>query len=159
MSIENLTAYMQDHAAGASAALDLLDHLISSHADTPDEDFFKELLAEIKEDKARLEEILGRFDSGESVVRNTVSRLGEKFARVKFLVAGHGHGDLGRLEALEMVSLGIEGKRVLWLALEAAAIPELQSADLPALASRAADQRERVEKRRLLAARKALATA
>ena len=158
MSTKNLTAYLKEHAAAASAALDLLDHLVSSHADTPDADFFKELRAKVNADKTILDGILGRFETGESVVLNTMTWIGEKFARIKFRLAGADSGELGRLEALEMLSLGIEGKRVLWLALEAAAIPELQDMDLPSLAISAAGQRELVELRRLTAARNTLGT-
>ena len=159
MSTKNLTAYLKEHAAGASAALDLLDHLISSHADTPDADFFKEMRVKVNEDKTILDEILGRFEAHESALLNTMTRVGEKAARAKFLLAGADSGEMGRLEALEMLSLGIEGKRVLWLALDAAAIPELEDMDLPALASVAAGQRELVECRRLTAARNTLGTA
>lgn len=159
MSIENLTAYMRDHAAGAAGALDLLDHLTAISAGSPDEAFFKDLRAEVAEDKATLDKFLSRFDSGESVVFNTMSRLGEKATRVKFLLAGPGHRELGRLEALDTLSLGIEGKRALWLALAAADIPKLQKEDLAALAKRAAAQRQRVERRRLAAAGQALAAA
>ena len=156
MSTKNLTAYLKEHAAGASMALDLLDHLISSHADTPDADFFKEIRGKVDADKTILDGILNRFETGESVVLNTLTRLGEKAARVKFLLAGADRGEMGRLEALEMLSLGIEGKRVLWLALESAAIPELQDRDLPARARVAEEQRELVERRRLAAARNTL---
>ena len=157
MSTKNLKSYLQEHAAGASMAVDLLQHLISSHAGTPEENFYRGLLAEIIEDKGTLDEILARFDASESIVLNTMSRLTEKFARAKFLLAGPGHGDLGRLEAVEMVSLGIEGKHVLWLSLQAIGSRSLQDVDFERLLSRALSQRERVEIRRISAARGALA--
>ena len=159
MNSKNLTAYLQEHAAGALAGLDLLEHLISSHAGTSDEDFFRQLLADVTQDKGALDEILARFDSSESIVLNTMSRLGERLARAKFLLAGPGQGDLGRLEAVEMVSIGIEGKRLLWLSLQAVALPVWQDVDFVTLISRAVNQRERIEDRRLTAARGAFAGA
>jgi hypothetical protein len=159
MSAEALTAYLQEHAAGAAAAVDLLNHLISSHGGTEDETFFRDLRAEIEEDKTTLDHILAQFRAGESGVLNSMSRASEKLARAKFIFAGHGQGELGRLEAIEMLSLGIEGKHSLWRALEAAEIPELRTFDVPALAARAVQQREGVERRRLIAARGALGTA
>jgi hypothetical protein len=67
-------------------------------------------------------------------------------------------GALRLFEELEALSLGIEGKRSLWVALSAAAkdAPSLQLLDYERLASRAEEQRSRVEAKRLEAARKAL---
>jgi hypothetical protein len=62
------------------------------------------------------------------------------------------------LESLEALSLGIEGKRVLWLALSAAAevTSGLRIADYERLQDRAEEQRNRVEERRLEVAKAAL---
>ena len=157
MSTKNLTAYLQDHAAGAAGALDLVGHLISTSADSPDAKFFEHLQTQIEEDRATLDGLLSQLRASESTVFNTMSRLGEKAARVKLLLAGPEGEDLGRLEALDALSLGIEGKRALWLALAAAAIPKLQMVNFAALARRAAAQRKSVERRRLAVARRVLA--
>jgi len=158
MSTKNLTAYLQDHAAGAAGALDLVAHLISIYAGSPDAKFFENLQTQIEEDRGTLDELLSRLRASESTVFNAMSRAGEKVARVKLLLAGRGSEGLGRLEALDALSLGIEGKRALWLALAAAAIPKLQTADFVALARRAAAQRKSVERRRIAAAHRVLAT-
>ncbi|HSF43371.1 MAG TPA: hypothetical protein VLT87_26460, partial [Thermoanaerobaculia bacterium] len=62
------------------------------------------------------------------------------------------------LEALDALSLGIEGKKILWRALAAAAedAPALQGVDYEGLTRRAEEQRRRVEALRLDAARRAL---
>ena len=158
MSSQNLTAYLRDHAAGAAGALDLVAHLISVYAGSPDAKFFENLRMQIEEDRATLDDLLSRLRAGESTVANVMSRAGEKVARVKFLLAESGGEDLGRLEALDALSLGIEGKRALWLALAAVAIPKSQTADFEALARRAAAQRRGVERRRIAVARRVLAT-
>ena len=157
MSIQNLTAYLRDHAAGAAGALDLVTHLISICAGSPDAKFFDDLRTQIEEDRATLDEILSLVRSRESAAFNVMSRAGEKVARIKLLLAGLGGEDLGRLEAMDALSLGIEGKRALWLALAAAAVPKLQTLDFDALAKRAAAQRNSVERRRIAVARRALA--
>lgn len=157
MSTKNLTAYLRDHAAGAAGALDLVTHLISSSTGSPDGKFFEHLRTQIEEDRATLDELLSRLRGSESTVFNAMSRLGEKAARVKLLLAGPEGEDLGRLEALDALSLGIEGKRALWLALAAVAIPKLQMVNFAALARRAAAQRKSVERRRLSVARRVLA--
>jgi hypothetical protein len=59
---------------------------------------------------------------------------------------------------LEALELGLAGRRAMWLALSAAAqeTAELQGPNYEVLAGRAEDQRLRVEKLRLDAAKKAL---
>jgi hypothetical protein len=61
-------------------------------------------------------------------------------------------------ESLEALSLGIEGKKSLWVALSAAAevSPELRIADYERLKKRAEEQRNRVEAKRLEVAKAAL---
>ena len=58
---------------------------------------------------------------------------------------------------MDAISIGIEGKRLLWLALDAAAedVPQLRM-DYERLQRRAEDQRERVEVRRREAAKAVL---
>ena len=157
MSTKNLTAYLRDHAAAAAGALDLVAHLISTSVGSPDARFFEDLRTQIEEDRATLDGLLSRHRASESTVANTLSRAGEKLARVKLLLAGPGGEGPGRLEALEALSLGIEGKRSLWLALAAANIPKLQTVDFAALTRRATAQRKSVEHRRIVAARHVLA--
>jgi hypothetical protein len=63
------------------------------------------------------------------------------------------------LEALDGLSVGIEGKRLLWKSLGAAGLPPPPASDYATLLRRAEEQRDRVEEMRLQAARAALATA
>ena len=64
----------------------------------------------------------------------------------------------GRLEMLETLTLGIEGKYQLWRALERVASrhPELAGVDYPGLEKRAREQHDMVEGHRLEAATLAL---
>ena len=68
---------------------------------------------------------------------------------------------LHRLESLEALSLGIEGKASLWTALSAAAdaTPTLRVCDYGRLLTRARDQRTRVDARRVAVAPATLAIA
>ena len=90
-------------------------------------------------------------------VRNTTAFLSEKLARIKLLLEDPSGGQLARLEKLEALALGIDGKRALWRSfLAVAEIPALQKVDFAKLDQRAEDQRKRVEDRRIEAAREAL---
>ena len=161
MSSKHLLTYLKDHLAGATGGLEVLDHLISTHAGAPLEPPLKELREEIAQDRQALQDIVRRFGSAESPIRNTGAWLSEKLARIKLLLEGAGSGPLARLEALEALALGIEGKRALWDALAAAApaVLPLQAVNLNLLKQRAQQQRERVEAFRLEAAREAFGLA
>jgi hypothetical protein len=67
-------------------------------------------------------------------------------------------GPLRLFESLEALSLGIEGKRSLWIALRtvAANAPSLRILDYERLIQGAQNQRDRVETRRIETAKEAL---
>lgn len=159
MSTENLTAYLNNHLAGSVAALELINHLSASHAEPMIKSFFVDLRREVEEDQTVLQELLHRLAGGESGVRKAAAWATEKFAWLRLQLAGSGSGGLGRLEGLEALALGIEGKRSLWLALAAAreTVPELGTLDLAGLERRADEQHQRVETLRREAARNAFA--
>lgn len=158
MAGNHIATYLNDHLAGASAALELLEHLEEAHAGT---DLGREvagLRAEVAEDRQELETIMGRLDVGESRTRKASAWLAEKAAQLKLRLDDPAGGALRLFESLEALSLGIEGKRSLWRALAAASEddPELRVANYEALERRAEEQRLRVETMRLEAARRAL---
>jgi hypothetical protein len=157
MNVKHLETYINDHLAGSVAALELLGHLISADAGTPRGKLFIELRQEIEQDQAVLRYLLEQLDFKENPLRKAVAWFSEKFARAKLSVEDPIGDKLARLEKLEALSLGIEGKRILWLALKVIAeqAPALQSMDLTKLEQRATEQRQRVEAIRLNAAREA----
>jgi hypothetical protein len=152
-----LTTYLNDHLAGAVAALELLDHLLEQHPGSG-RDELTEIRAEIEEDKETLRQILGTVGGQESPVRKVAAWLTEKLGQVKLRLDDHGSGNLRVLEALEALTLGIQGKLALWRALAAlgGAVPALSGFNLPQLQQRAERQFERVDRLRLQAARVAL---
>ena len=164
MNAQHLTNYMKDHFAGSVAAIELLNHLISSNRGKTDEQFFVRLRDEVVEDQEALRGLLHDLDAEDAeggAIRNTTAFLSEKLARIKLLLENPSGGQLARLEKLEALALGIEGKRTLWGALLAVAeeIPILRQVDFARLGQRADDQRKRVEVRRLEAAREAFGPA
>jgi hypothetical protein len=156
ISMKELAAYLNDHLAGSTAAVELLEHLIEQHPDGELGKLFKELHAEVTSDQEVLRKLLQRF-SREGGLRRAVAWMAEKFNRVKLRLAGDKAGELGLVEALEILVLGITGKQLLWRALSASLgdSPLLRGIDLSKLEQRAIDQSERVEAHRLEAARKA----
>jgi hypothetical protein len=161
MSAEHLAVYLNDHLAGAVAALELLTHIEERHAGTAAARLAAELRPEITADVQVVEELMQRAGIAQSRPRQAAAWITEKIAELKVRLDDRSDGSLSVFESLEALSLGIEGKRALWdaLASAAAAAPALQATDYARLRQRAEDQRRRVEKQRLDAARSALASA
>ncbi|MEY2438866.1 MAG: hypothetical protein QOI34_251 [Verrucomicrobiota bacterium] len=156
--MKELASYLNDHLAGSVAALDLLDHLIKKYEGKPLGNFFANLRNDVDADQEVLRSLLPRFKVKESSLRKAGAWLAEKFGRAKIKVSGEDIGELGLLHALEVLVLGISGKQLLWRALSAtfASSPLLKGVDLTRLEERAIEQIERVEEKRLEAAREAL---
>jgi hypothetical protein len=97
-----------------------------------------------------------KLEIGESRVRKAGAWFAEQIAEAKFEMDDQAGGLLGRLERLEALALGIEGKLSLWRALDAASLCEL---DYALLIQRAKEQHERIESLRIQTARAALTLA
>ena len=158
MAEDYIATYLNDHLAGSVVAVELMENLETVYAGQPIADFIAKLRADIEVDIRELEDLMGQLQVSESRTRKASAWLTEKFTQLKLRLDDPTHGDLRLFESLEALSLGIEGKRSLWLALSAAAelSPQLRIADYQRLQRRAAQQRARVEEQRLELARKAL---
>ena len=156
--IAGLETYLTDHLAGATAGVELANKISSEHADTRFGPFLAELARGIAQDKATLEEMMGRLGIQQSLLKQTTSWIGEKFSRLKLSETTTNSPDLKRLLEFEMLSLGIEGKLSMWRALieVSHAHAELAATDLAGLAKRAESQRSALEDLRLQVARQAL---
>ncbi len=159
MANTHLGTYLNDHLAGSTAALELLTHLAQAYAGSEIARLAEGLHADISADRRVLEGLVARAGAAESAVRKASSWLMEKLARLKLRMDDPGGGALHALEALEAISLGIEGKASLWRNLQAAAegTDALRGPDYALLLRRAGEQRDRIEPLKLEAARRALA--
>jgi hypothetical protein len=158
MSTADLGTYLQDHYAGSVAAVELLDHLISTFAGEPFEIFFSELRTDIIADQNELSDLMRALGVQESGVRNAGAWMVVKFSQIKLGLAGEKQGGLGLLQALEALVLGITGKHLLWRGLAGAmeSSAQLPPIDFARLERRALEQRDRVEAKRLEAAQQVL---
>jgi hypothetical protein len=159
MAHDHLATYLNDHLAGAVAAVELLGHLERAHAGTPIAPTLADLRAESEADRVTLESLMKRLHVTESRPRKATAWLAERLAWLKLRLDDSGHGVFRLFESLEAVSLGIEGKLALWrtLATITPAMPDVSGLDYEILMLRATDQRERAETLRLGAAVTALA--
>ena len=156
--MRQLITYLNDHLAGSVSAIELLDHLVKTHADEPLGKFFQELRADIVADQEVLKKIVQRFNADESAFRKAGAWLVEKVSRIKLAGSGQKKWQLGLVQAMEVLVLGITGKQLLWRALNAAigSSPLLRGIDLSRLEERAIEQIERLETQRLEVAREVL---
>ena len=156
--VKVLASYLNDHLAGSVAAIELLDHLIKEQKGQRLEKFLVDLRNDVRADQEVLQNLIGQLDLEESSIRKVGAWIVEKIGRAKITLSGDSAGELGLLQALEALALGITGKKLLWRSLGTveAELSPLQGVDLSRLEQRAADQFERVEKERLHLSREAL---
>ena len=158
MAEKGLATYLEDHLAGATAAIEMLKNLEEEHAGQPLAGPLSEIRDEIQSDRATLAAFSERAGRGEHSVKEAAARLGESLSRWK-LERGAA-GPLGTFQALEFLALGIWGKRALWRALRAteglAAHVGSSEADLDRLIRRAEEQHHKVDELRLRSAGEAL---
>jgi len=154
MSGRYLATYLNDHLAGSVTALELLEWLANTHASSPLGKRAGDLRSDIEADQRELKDLIEKLDTRAGVVRRAAAWLAEKMAEVKLKADDPSAGSLRLLETMEIVSLGIEGKRGLWLALRAASAsnPAISGPDYDRLIRRAEEQRSRAEGMRLEAA-------
>jgi hypothetical protein len=155
--MKELTNYLNDHLAGSVGALELLDRLIDIYREKALEHFFRNLRDDIRQDQEQLKELMQKLGAEESAARKAGAWVVEKLSRAKIGLSESAEGGTGLLLALEALVLGITGKRSLWRALQAASrtVPQLARLDYAGLEKRAIEQCERVEAKRLEAARTA----
>jgi hypothetical protein len=144
--------YLNDHLAGSVSALEMLNHVEKAYPELVG--YVAQLRTDIEEDQAELKGLAQKLGVGSSLMRRAAGWVAEKIAELKLRWDDPAKGSLRLLEALEAVSLGIEGKRGLWVALQAASAVNttLQGPDYGRLIKRAEEQRARVEQGRLKAA-------
>jgi hypothetical protein len=158
LSSDLLSIYLNDHRAGAVGGRELARRMAASNQGTELGAVISELLAEIEEDFGTLEEIMSSLDARKDRLKPVAAWAGEKLGRMKPNGRLTSYSPLSRLLELEMLSLGVEGKRALWRSLQQASSHERRLAgfDFTALEARASRQRDRLEKHRLQAAAQAL---
>ena len=121
MSQQNLAVYLNDHLAGSVGALGLFDRIRRVSDEDGVARRVREVREAVREDQQVLEEVRRRLGIRRSRLRNVAASLAQKLSSAKFRLEASKHGEVQLLHALDSLSLGIEGKKALWSALEAGA--------------------------------------
>ena len=156
MTAESLGTYLNDHLSGSIAAVEMLERAIEHNAGTPLARELAEIATQIREDQQVLRTVLSELGVPENPLKKAGAWLLEKAGRLK--LGDTSGAELSRLEMLEGLALGIQGKLALWRSLRRAGerYPVLATLDLVTLERRAREQWERVEAHRLEAAEQGL---
>lgn len=149
MSREKLANYLNDHLGGSTVALDLLGHLAETQP--ADRNYYAGLRREIQDDQDMLKKLLEGLQEKKSLAMQGAGWMAEKLGRLKMRLEGMEHHELGLFESLEILALGIHGKKLLWAALAKVAhgYPAWADIDFAALKKNADRQYRSVEQRRL----------
>lgn len=133
-----LEVYLDDHLAGALGGLELAKRCQANNNGTALGDFLNDLIAEIEQDRSKLESIMASMGAPQNPAKQAAAWLAEKVGRLKPNAQLTGYSDLSRLVELEALCLGVEGERALWTALGQVKehYPELADVDLANLSSR-----------------------
>jgi hypothetical protein len=154
---ELLGIYLNDHLAGATLGVELARRLRASNEDDPEfGPVLTEVSAEIEADRETLKAAMDRLGVDQGRLKPLVALLGERLGRLKLNGRLWGYSPLSRLDELELLQVGVAGKRRLWQALEHTHSGDLRGFDLAALAERATEQLRRLEALHLKAASLAL---
>ena len=158
---EPLDVYLNDHLAGSAAAVELVERIRANNEGTALAAHLEGLGREIEADRDTLGEVMSRLGVVRSTPKQVAGKVLETLSRLRLNERVTGSPDVTLLLELETLSLGIEGKLLLWRSLSevADARPELADFDLAVLATQAVTQRAGVEPFRLEAARAALGPA
>jgi hypothetical protein len=143
--------YLNDHLAGATLGVELARRALKENPDGELGELLRWLERQLVEDRRSLIGLLRAEGGSPSVAKSGGAWLAEKVGRLKLNGRLRGYSPLSRLVELEGLAAGIEGKRALWLSLQAAGVEGLEE-----LLVRAAEQRARLEPHRLAAATRAL---
>jgi hypothetical protein len=154
-----LAVYLNDHLAGSAAGLRLAKRCLERERGTELGQRLETLVDEIDEDRDVLERIMARVGATPNPVKQAAASGAILFTTLKnrLPVLGSGSGEVSRLEEIELLSLGIEGKRLLWRALGALAKTDarLKGFGFATLERRAKAQRDLLEPVRLARASEA----
>lgn len=144
---DRLSIYLNDHLAGSTAGVNLARR-VERHAGVVG------LADEIEQDLKTLVELMDRLGVSQDRAKAAIAWAAEKAARLKLQGELFGDSPLNRLEELEALALGVEGKLCLWEALSQThgTDPRLAGIDLGELIERARSQRGQLEQERLRAA-------
>jgi hypothetical protein len=139
-----LSIYLNDHLAGSTAGVQLARRLHASNRDDPSFGApLADVRAEVETDLETLKEAMQRLGVSRSSAKPAVAWIGERLGRLKPNGQLTGYSPLSRVVELELLLIGITGKKRMWSVVEQTHGAGL-AIDFGRLIDRAERQRTRV---------------
>jgi len=157
MGDEFLRIYMNDQLALGYGWRELARRAQRNNEGTPLGDALKDVARGIGEDVATFETMMRRLGLPRSPVKPSLAIVGERIARMKLNGRIRSYSPLSRFLELDVLAMGLDGKKLLWSTLRdlAGLASRLPDTDFEYLIRRAEIQREKVEPLRRQAAHQA----
>jgi hypothetical protein len=154
----DLATYLKDHDAGSEAALQILDHLEKHHGVGPVGEMARTLRPQFLSERAQVHRLLQSMDDSFSAPRRLFGWLSEKALQLKLMADDPDNGALRLLESVELLGLGVHGKRGMWKALDAnkSCVAVLAQVPFAMLIAQAEAQEALIESVRLGAAKEVI---
>lgn len=151
---DRLSTYLNDHLAAATAGVELARRTAASNRSTSYGPPLATLAKEIEADRRALLEIMERLSVGPDRLKVALLWGAEKVGRLKLNGEIFRYSPLSRLEEIEGLLVGVEGKLALWQTLRQTHGEDarLRRIDLDELIKRGRAQRRRLERQRRRAA-------
>ncbi len=111
---DQLETYLNHHLAGSAGGRMLAKHLADTAPDDTERLFFLGLRDLIEGDRDVLEQVIREAGFTVGKIRQAVGSAVARAGIWKMDLNGTDIGDLGRFEMVELLSIGIHGKYLLW---------------------------------------------
>ena len=160
MTTDNwLGHYLNDHLADLPSCARLIECEIARNTGTRMACCLRDVLAQVRQDQARLRDLLRWIGAGESTVRKIGGWFIARLARARPCAEGDVTAPGTLVQSLELLTLDLHRRVALWSTLHSVGplYPALVGVDFAGLKERAQGQHDRVEQHRLEAAYAAFA--
>jgi hypothetical protein len=154
-----LAIYMNDQLALGVAWREVARRALGENEGTALGDALERVATGIAEDVESFEGIMARLGIGRDRLKPPLAMAAERLGRLKLNGQLRGYSPLSRFVELDILAMGIEGKKILWASLRdfADLAARLPSVDFEGLIERAGRQRAELEPFRAEAGREAFA--
>jgi hypothetical protein len=147
-----LEIYLNDHLGGSTSGIELAKRIHKRSEGTELGALMARLVEEIAQDRDTLREFMDLIDADPDKLKVAGGWITEKLGRLKLNGKLIGSSPLSGVLELEALSLGVEGKRSLWVALLETEAQRFGAERLRELIARAERQRSALEVHRCKAA-------
>ena len=152
-----LKIYLNDHLAGSVVGIAVAKRSLGSNRGTPLGNWLEDFLSQVEDDQRWLMQAMRRLGVRRTRWKVTGASVAERVGRLKLNGRITSYSPLSRVEELEGLLIGVEGKRAVLASLREIGDERLAGLDIDGRIRRAERQQVDLERFRLLAVRRALA--